>query len=115
MHSTCIIFDSIAPLPPNRCDIYSANSTFLMIEIRRHHYSHYSEVDGFNVTYTDEEGNMKSEIIPGPGPHDYNVTGLTPGTRYTFNTSAFNAGGSSSPCTSQGQTGNVIIQQWFHL
>ena len=76
-----------------------------MIEIRRHHYS---EVDGFNVTYTDEDGYMKSEIIPGPGPHDYNVRGLTPGTRYTFYTSAFNAGGFSSPCTSQGQTGNFM-------
>ena len=83
-----------------------------MTEIRRNNYS---EVDGFNITYTDEDGNMGSEIIPGPGPHDYNVTGLTPGTRYTFSTSAFNAGGSSSPCRSEGRTGNVIIQPGFRL
>ena len=93
----------VVPLKPAECSVTTESTTAIRISIRNG--SAASDTTGYKVTYTGEAGDNNGTITyDGEGPHNELITGLTPGSNYTFSTVAYTDGGDSTACSSVGQT-----------
>ena len=102
------------PLEPAACSVTPIDKGTIRISITKNSGS---EVTGYRVTYRDEESNTKTVSYTGEGPHDKIITGLTPGTNYTFSTVSYTDGVDSTACSDAGQTcksENFLANMFFY-